>query len=134
MFIPAPGPRPNPGVARALATVQFESALPGGQAAAFMHLDFMDTGTIRINDDPGTSFGSFPFGEPFTLSVSNEVTPAAATAHISLLSPGTGQVDHAIDFVSTARRFNAVRFWVGFQFASSFFVDDLTLLYAPPSQ
>ncbi|HEY0714323.1 MAG TPA: hypothetical protein VGF45_16695 [Polyangia bacterium] len=133
LMIPAPGPRPNPAVARALATVQFESALPGGQSAAFMHLDFMDTGTIRIDDDPNNTVGSFPFGEPFTLAVSNEVTPSAATAHISLLSPAEGQTDHPIDFVSTARRFNSVRFWVGFQFASTFFVDDITMLHAPPA-
>jgi hypothetical protein len=132
MMIPNPGPRPNPNVARALATVQFESALPGGQSAAFMHLDFMDTGTIRIDDSPSSSFGTFPFGQPFTLAVSNQVTPSNATAHISLLSPATGEVDHPISFVSTARRFNSVRFWVGFQFASTFFVDDLSMLYAPP--
>jgi hypothetical protein len=132
LLIPSPGPRPNPAVARALATVQFESTLPGGQSAAFMHLDFMDTGTIRIDDAPSSTFGSFPFGEPFTLSVSNEVTPTSGTAHISLLSPASGQVDHPINFLNVARTFNSVRFWIGFQFASSFSVDDLSLLFAPP--
>jgi hypothetical protein len=132
LMIPTPGPRPNPNITRALATVQFESALPGGQSAAFMHLDFMDTGTIRIDDNPGNTVGTFPFGQPFTLAVSSEVTPSAATAHISLLSPAEGQKDQPISFVNTARRFNSVRFWVGFQFASTFFVDDVTMLYAPP--
>jgi hypothetical protein len=35
--------------------------------------------------------------------------------------------------VATARRINSVRFSIGFQFASSFFVDDITMLHAPPA-
>jgi hypothetical protein len=133
LFIPNPGPRPNPNLARALATVQFESHQPGGQAPAFMHLDFMDTGTIRIDDVPSSSFGSFPFDQPFTLAVSNKITPTTGSAHISLLSPGSGEVDHPISFLGVARSFNSVRFWIGYQWISSFYVDDLSVLYSPPS-
>ena len=132
MFIPNPGPRPNPNLARALATVQFESNLGGGQAAAFMHLDFMDNGTIRIDDVPSSSFGSFPFNQPFTLAVSNQITPTTGNAHISLLSPGSGEVDHPITFLGVARSFTTVRFWIGYQWVSSFSVDDLSVLYSPP--
>jgi hypothetical protein len=133
LFIPPPGPRPNPGLARALATVQFETTLPDGQAPSFMHLDFMDTGEVRIDDLPSTTFGSFPFGEPFTISVGSEVTPSNATAHITLLSPASGQVDRPIGSANLARAFSAVRFWIGFQFAATFFIDDLTVLHVPPS-
>lgn len=133
LFIPNPGPRPNPSIARALATVQFEERLPDGQSGAFMHLDFMDNGTVRIDDDPTSNFGSFPFNQAFTISVSNEVTPSTGTAHITLLSPASGQVDHTLGFLNVARQFTTVRFWVGFQFASSFYVNDLSVLFAPPS-
>lgn len=132
LFIPSPGPRPNPNVARALATVQFERALGNGQAPSYMHLDFMDTGVVRIDDLGSSSFGSFPFDQPFNLSVSTQVSATDATARISLLSPASGQVDHPVSFVNVARDFNSVRFWVGFQFASTFFVDDISILHSPP--
>jgi hypothetical protein len=129
LFIPDPGPRPAsfPSLSRALATVQFEETLGGGQAGAFLHLDFMDTGNVRLDDNPGSLFGSYPLGQPFILVVSNEVPGGPATAHISLLSPASGQVDHPVEFPTLAPSFNAVRFWIGAQFISSFFVDDLTV-------
>jgi hypothetical protein len=132
LFIPTPGPRPTPSLARALATVQFESNLTG-QSPAFMHLDFMDTGTIRIDDVPSSSFGTFPFDQPFTLVVGNKITPTTGNAHISLLSPASGEVDHPISFLGLARSFTTVRFWIGYQWVSSFYVDDLSVLYSPPS-
>jgi hypothetical protein len=135
MFIPDPGPRPPafPNFPRALATVQFEQTFFDGQAGAFLHLDFMDTRNVRIDDNPGTTFGSFPFGQPFFLLVSNEVGGGAATAHITLTSPGSGQVDHPIAFPSLAPGFNAVRFWIGAQFISSFSVDDITVFDKLPN-
>jgi hypothetical protein len=133
LFIPTPGPRPpgSPSFPRALATVQLEETFPDGQAGTIVHLDFMDTGSVRIDDDPGSTFGSFPFGQPFSLILGNEV--AAATAHITLVSPASGQVDHPNQFPSLAAGLNAVRFWIGAQFISTFYVDEITVLDTPPN-
>jgi hypothetical protein len=133
MLVPDPGPRPPqfPGLARALGTVQFEETLGGGQAGAFLHLDFMDTGVVRIDDGP--SFGSYPFGQPFTLIVSNEPGAGSATAHITLGGAASGQIDRPIAFPGLVPSFNAVRLWIGAQFTSSFLVDDLTVFAKLPN-
>jgi hypothetical protein len=94
-YIPSPGPRPPgaPNLPRALATVELDQGF-FGQSAEVTHLDFMDTGNVRIDDDPGSLFGSFPFDQPFSLFLSNEVTSASsATAHVTLLAGASGQAD-----------------------------------------
>ncbi|HEU4406874.1 MAG TPA: hypothetical protein VFS43_16525 [Polyangiaceae bacterium] len=65
-------------------------------------------------------------------SVSTQVSSSSASATISLLSPASGQVDRPISFVNVARDASSVRFWVGYQFASTFFVDDISILHSPP--
>jgi hypothetical protein len=109
-------------------TVQFEPAFGGpDDYLNFMHLDFMPEGDVRVNDGP-FRFGQFPRDQPFVLSVNLVITATTATAHITLFGGGaSGDADVNIDpsLISVARQFGAVRFWMGFQWTGTFFVDDI---------
>ena len=110
------------------ATVQFETFNGSTSSApSFLHLDFMPEGDVRI-DDSATRFGHFPRDQTFALSVNLVITGAAATAHMTLFGPGaSGSQDYNINpaFLSIARQFGAMRFWMGFQWQGAFFVDDI---------
>jgi hypothetical protein len=110
------------------ATVQFESFSGSvNSAASFLHLDFMPEGDVRVDDGP-VRWGHFPRDQPFVLSVNLVITATTATAHFGLLGAGTsGTQDVNINpaWLSVARQFGAVRFWMGFQWTGSFFVDDI---------
>ena len=95
----------------------------------FLHLDFQKDGTIRIDDLPGTVFGTFPHDEPFIVQVTLNVVPTP-TAHIVLAGAGTsGQKDYAIQtpLIPLARQFGAVRLWMGFPWTGPF---DATTLWS----
>jgi hypothetical protein len=62
-----------------LATVEFDTF---GQGFGFLHLDFLQNNTVRINDDNAQVFGTFPRDLFFTLSVALDITPSSATAHM----------------------------------------------------
>jgi hypothetical protein len=108
-------------------TVQFEPFIEPNEYFGFMHLDFMPEGDVRIDDGP-VRFGHFPRDLAFVLSVNLVITATTATAHISLIGEGTsGSIDVSVNpsLLSAARQFGAVRFWMGFQWQGSFFVDNI---------
>jgi hypothetical protein len=104
-------------------TIQFE---PFDQPVAdygqgFLHLDLMPDNTVRLDDDDGTRFGTFPRDQQFMVQVTLTVN-AAPTARIVLGGAGaSGQRDYAIlpPFVHLARQYGSVRFWMGAPAAGS---------------
>ncbi len=112
-----------------LATVEFDTSPVGAPASAsFLHLDFMQDNTVRINDDSGQTFGTFPRNQVFTLSVTLDISSSAATAHMSLFGTGaSGSKDFNVTPLSLARQFGGVKFWMGFPWTGSFDVTDILL-------
>lgn len=110
-----------------LATVEFDtSSQASPSSTGFLHLDFMQNNTVRINDDSGQVFGSFPRDKSFTLSVTLDITSSSATAHMSLLGNGaSGSKDYNVTPLFLARQFGAVRFWMGFPWIGSFDATDI---------
>jgi hypothetical protein len=109
---------------QAVASVQFEqfNQPVANSFNGFLHLDFLQNGTIRIDDRPDQVFGTFPHDQPFIVQVTLNIN-AAPTAHIVLAGSGSsGQMDYAIQgpFIAGARNFGAVRLWMGFPFAGPF--------------
>jgi hypothetical protein len=118
MFIPA-----DAGVV----TVQFETLVSPQPHLSFFHIDFMPEGDVRI-DDGAVRFGHFPRDKSFVLQVNLNITQTTATAEITLLggeASGNITVDIQPQFLTLARQFGAVKFWVGFQHQATFFVDDV---------
>ena len=103
---------------KAVASVQFEqfNQPVANSFNGFLHLDFLQNGTIRIDDRPDKVFGTFPHDQPFIVQVTLNIN-AAPTAHIVLASAGTsGQMDYTIvqgPPFPDARQFGAVRLWMG---------------------
>jgi hypothetical protein len=109
---------------QAVASVQFEqfNQPVSNSFNGFLHLDFLQNGTIRIDDRPDTVFGTFPHNQPFIVQVTLNIN-AAPTAHIALAGAGaSGQTDYTIQapFIQAARQFGAVRFWMGFPWTGPF--------------
>lgn len=103
---------------KAVASVQFEqfNQPVANSFNGFLHLDFLQNGTIRIDDRPDQVFGTFPHDQPFIVQVTLNIN-AAPTAHIVLAGSGTsGQMDYAIQgaLIGAARQFGAIRLWMGF--------------------
>jgi hypothetical protein len=103
---------------KAVASVQFEqfNQPVANSFNGFLHLDFLQNGTIRIDDRPDKVFGTFPHDQPFIVQVTLNIN-AAPTAHIVLAGAGTsGQMDYTIAQgppFPDARQFGAVRLWMG---------------------
>jgi hypothetical protein len=114
-----------------LATVEFDTfAQANPPSTGFLHLDFMQNNTVRINDDNGQVFGTFPRDQFFTLAANLEITSSSATAHLNLFGAGaSGTKD--LNIVSNvtplflARQFGAVKFWMGFPWNGSFDVTNI---------
>jgi hypothetical protein len=118
LFIP-----PDP-AGRTVASVQFEqfNQPVANSFNGFLHLDFLQNGTIRIDDRADQVFGTFPHNQPFIVQVTLNIN-AAPTAHIVLAGAGTsGQADYTIQvpFIPAARQFGAVRLWMGFPWTGPF--------------
>ena len=109
LFIPA---------GKAVASVQFEqfSQPVANSFNGFLHLDFLQNGTIRIDDRPDKVFGTFPHDQPFIVQVTLSIN-TTPTAQIVLAGAGTsGQMDYTIPQgppFPDARQFGAVRLWMG---------------------
>ncbi len=114
-----------------VATLQFESA---GQAASnyqsFLHLDFLENNTVRIDDEAGSVFGTFPRDQAFVVSVTLTISGGTTTAHVDLLGGASGSADHALVPAVLAHQFGAVRFWMGFPWTGSFYVGDVIVTRA----
>jgi hypothetical protein len=117
MFIPSGNTGPS--------SVQFE---PFGQQlgtlTSFLHLDFMPDGSIRLDDNPDSTFGHYPLDASFIVQVTLNINATATpTAHIVLAGAGASGIrDYTIlsPFIGWARQFGAVRFWMGSPWTESF--------------
>lgn len=116
------------------ATLQFEPQNTPNELFSFLHVDLLPSGQVRINDDPGLVFGSFPHGQVFSVAVNLNVNASGATATVTLLGMASGSLDVPLTGAmhSFARQFARVRLWMGFPHQGSFFADDLTVLRSPP--
>lgn len=107
-----------------LATVQFETFnQPVSTVGSFLHLDFMQDNTVRLDDNDATKFGSFPRDQAFIVQVTLNISPSAQTAHVVLSGAGaSGQADYNIlpPFIPMAHQFGAIRVWMGFPWTGSF--------------
>jgi hypothetical protein len=128
LFIP-----PDP-AGRTVASVQFEqfNQSVDNSFNGFLHLDFLQNGTIRIDDGP-VVFGTFPHNQPFIVQVTLNIN-ATPTAHIVLGGAGAaGQQDYTIQaqFIPRARQFGAVRLWMGFPWSGPFDATNIVVTKAP---
>lgn len=116
-------------------TLQFEPFQNSPTVYAnFMHLDFMPNNTVRV-DDGGTVFGTFPRDRFFTVSVTLNIASSSSKAELRLFGNGaSGQLDVNVDPVlqGAARRFGAVRFWMGSQHTGRFEVDQIIVTHKKP--
>ncbi len=101
------------------ATIRFESqeVVSPDLPTVFLHLDFMPDNRVRIDDDPGTLFGTFPRDQVFIVQVTLNINASAATAHTVLSGAGaSGQADYTIISAlrPVARQFGAIRLMMGF--------------------
>lgn len=112
-----------------LATVEFDTSPQAAPASTgFLHLDFMQNNTVRINDDSNQVFGSFPRDQVFGLNVGLEITSSAATAHMGLFGANaSGTKDFSITPLTFAQQFGAVKFWMGFPWTGSFDVTNIVV-------
>lgn len=110
-----------------LATVEFEtSAQASPSFFGFTHLDFLQNNTVRINDDNGQTFGTFPRDQFFAIAIRLDLSPTSATAHAELFGTGaSGTKDFNVTPVALARQFGAVKFWMGVPWNGSFQVTDI---------
>jgi len=112
-----------------VATLQFEAwGQPTDSFLNFLHIDFLTNNTVRI-DDGATSFGSFQRDQLFSVIISMTIGASGATATISLFGAASGSLDVTINpsLLNVARQFGALRFWMGFQWAGSFDVTDISV-------
>jgi hypothetical protein len=106
-----------------ISTVQFERAgQPAGDPQGFLHLDFLPTNQVRVDDNESLVFGQFARDKPFIVQVTlNNGNPA--TAHIVLSGDGaSGVFDRTLPppFAGLAAQFGAVRLWMGFPHVGEF--------------
>lgn len=114
-----------------VATVQFE---PFGQippGLAYFHIDFLENNTVRVNDDNGTAFGSFPRNQPFLLQVRMNVLASGSSADIVLSGVDATGEFHVPSFTgdSFAPQFGSVRLWMGFPWVGSFYATNIVVEY-----
>jgi hypothetical protein len=116
-------------------TLQFEPAQNGpSDLANFLHLDFLPNNRVRINDTD-TVFGQFPRDQFFTVSVTLNILPGAVTADLTLFGTGaSGSHTHTVGppLAGMARNIGGIRWWMGFQHAGAFKVDDIVVSYTRP--
>ena len=111
-------------------TVQAETAVP--DAPAFFHVDFLEDGRVRLDDDPSTVFGTFPHDAPFILQVTFDIEAASSTARVVLSGAGaSGARDHPIRpaLQSFARQFGAVQLLIGFPHVGRFEATNIVVKY-----
>jgi hypothetical protein len=113
-----------------LATVEFDTgSFAAPSLIGFFHLDFLQDGTMRLDDNAATIFGSVPHGQYFSLFMTLNVTASAATVHVGVLGNGaSGSTDYTVPSPLTlAQQFGAVKFWMGFPWTGSFDVVGITV-------
>lgn len=116
-------------------TLSFEAfGQPLNNLQSFLHLDFQENGTVRVNDDSNLVFGSYQRGQIISVLVTFNIAPGQATASISLLGAANGTLDVTIPsfYLNLALQFGGVRAWMGSNFRGSFFVDEVSVIRTTP--
>jgi len=110
-----------------LATIEFDTSPFGSPAnTGFLHLDFMEDGTVRMDDNPAEVWGTYAHDKSFDVFVTLDITTTTAVAHISLIGSGTsGTKDYNVPLGKFANQLGAVKFWMGFPWQGSFEVTDI---------
>jgi hypothetical protein len=83
----------------------------------------MPDNQVRLDDNEGTKFGSFPRNQPFIVQVTLNINASASTARIVLSGTGaSGERDYTIisPLQNVSRQFGAVRLWQGFPHTGAF--------------
>ena len=112
-----------------LATVSFDTGPQGAPPYIdFLHFDFMQNNTVRINDDGNTAFGTFPRDQVFSITVSLNIAASNTTAHMQLFGPGAaGSADYNVTPLVLAQQLGAVKFWMGYPWTGSFKVTNIVV-------
>ncbi len=112
-----------------LATVEFDTPPAGAPPnLGFLHFDFLQDGTIRMDDNPAQIWGTYPHNQSFDLFVTLDITATSAVAHLSLAGTGTsGTKDYNVPLGQFANQLGAVKFWMGFPSQGSFDVTDIVV-------
>jgi hypothetical protein len=109
-------------------TIQFESPNhPPDLPPAFMHIDFLPSNQVRIDDDQNTIFGNFTRNQVFLVQVTLNINSTSPNANIILSGAGaSGSKDYAIipPLRSQTPQFEQVRIWMGFPHTGSFLVNN----------
>jgi hypothetical protein len=110
-----------------LATVEFMTSPSGSPPnIGFLHLDFMEDGTVRLDDDPGQIWGSYQHDKSFDLFVTLDITATTAIAHLSLIGSGTSSSkDYTVPLGKFAHQIGAVNVWMGSPWGGSFDITDI---------
>ncbi len=110
-----------------LATIEFDTSPFGSPAnTGFLHLDFMQDGTVRMDDNPAEVWGTYSHDKSFDVFVTLDITSTTAVAHMSLIGSGTsGTKDYNVPLGKFANQLGAVKFWMGFPWQGSFDVTDI---------
>jgi hypothetical protein len=106
------------------ATIQFEPfGQPVSRLEGFLHIDLMPDGTLRIDDQEDSRFGTFPHDQPFVVQVTLHTAASPPKVHVVLSGAGaSGTADREVlaPFQSAASQFGAVRLWMGVPHTGSF--------------
>ena len=110
-----------------LATIEFDTSPSGAPPnTGFLHLDFMQDGTVRMDDNPAEVWGTYRHNQSFDVFVTLDITATTAVAHMSLIGSGTsGTKDYTVPLGKFANQLGAVKFWMGFPWQGSFDVTDI---------
>jgi len=117
-----------------LASLEFDTAPQASPPSqGFLHLDFGDftvnntthKNTVRINDDNGQLFGTFPRDQFFSITVGMDINASSATAHVNLFGTGASGADDfnivtSVFPLSMIQQFGAVKFFMGSPWGGSF--------------
>jgi len=117
LFIPA-----NTG----LVTIDFEPDVPPG--GSFLHIDFMQNNTVRLQDNDIIPGMRFPKDSLFIAQVTLKISSTGATAHIALGGAGTtGTFDFTLpgNLLSQARRFSQTKLFIGFPWTGNFLATNI---------
>lgn len=110
-----------------LATIEFDTSPSGAPPnIGFMHLDFMQDGTVRMDDDATQIWGTYAHDQAFDVSVTLDITATTAVAHLSLLGGGaSGTKDYNVPLGKFANQLGAVKIYMGSPWQGSFDITDI---------
>lgn len=118
------------------ATVEFDAFNPNpsnGERFELMHLDFLPTNKVEIDDQPATDFGAFPRDAPFDLFVTLNTSASPPTATIGLVGAGaSGSTTNTVLYPNAAQQFDSFTLWMGTPWTGSFQATALTVTRDTP--